>query len=111
MSALGQRTRGASRSALTSAGEAQPHAADVDGAVDFWNWSELELERSRAAKFHSELVLVMTTKDELSLELLDLSSVQFSWTGGKAEGWCKCQVFLASPTKRCVWYQVPGHSL
>ena len=25
-------------------------------AVDFWNWSELEFEHSRAAEFHSKLV-------------------------------------------------------
>ena len=31
-------------------------------AVDFWNWPDLELQCSRAAEFHSELVLIMTTK-------------------------------------------------
>ena len=31
-------------------------------AVDCWNWSEFELEHSRAAEFHSERVLMMTTK-------------------------------------------------
>ena len=48
-------------------------------------------------------------EDELSLELPDLSSVGFSWPGGKAG--VRCQVFLASPTTRCVWHQVQGHFL
>ena len=38
----------------------------------------LSLSFRRAAEFHSELVLKMDDKEELSVELLDLSSVWFS---------------------------------
>ena len=48
-------------------------------------------------------------EDILSLELPDLSSVGFSWPGGKAG--VRCQVFLASPTTGCVWNRVLGHFL
>ena len=35
-------------------------------AVDLWSGSELELEYSRAAECHSELVLVMTTRSTVT---------------------------------------------
>ena len=39
-------------------------------AVDLWSWSELELEYSRAAELHSELVLLMTTRKSCHLDCL-----------------------------------------
>ena len=42
-------------------------------------------------------------EDVLSLELPDLSGRR-----GLAVGRCRCRMSLASPTTRCVWYQVPG---
>ena len=39
-------------------------------AVGFWNWFGLGFEYSRAAEFHSELVLMMTTKKNCHLNCL-----------------------------------------
>ena len=47
-------------------------------AVDLWIWSELEG------------ACVGDDENDLSLELLDLSSVWFSWNGGKACAVARC---------------------
>ena len=53
-------------------------------AVDFWNWSELELGHSRAAEFHSKLVVMMTTRMNCRLNYLicHLSLFVDWWKGG-----------------------------
>ena len=59
-----------SPSAKQSARALQELSPPSPSAFDFWNWSELEPEHSRAAEFHSELVLVMTTRNNCHLKCL-----------------------------------------
>ena len=64
-------------------------------AVDLWRWSDFELEYSRAAEFHSGLQF---GDDDEELPLEQLKFVVSEVFVNRWYGYCKCQVFLESPT-------------
>ena len=59
-----------SPSATHSTWAQQEHSHPSHFAVDFWSWSERELDHSHAAEFRSELALMMTTTMSCRLNCL-----------------------------------------
>ena len=74
----------------------QEHSLPSLSAVGFRNWSELELEYSRAAELHSQPLLMTTTRKNCNLNCLFVVCLVFvnKWHGGKVGAGVRCVLRL-----------------